>query len=42
MEDSETPTGTCAVLVTGKERTLVANVSAANKFKPDHLDKPVC
>ncbi|EGD75309.1 adenosine kinase b [Salpingoeca rosetta] len=40
MEDESTPTGTCAVLVTGKERTLVANISAANNYKLDHLEKP--
>jgi adenosine kinase len=29
---SEKPTGTCAVLVTGHERSLVANIAAAEKF----------
>jgi len=33
------PTGTCAVLVTGKERSLVAHLSAANLFTVEHLDK---
>jgi len=32
------PTGTCAVLVTGNERSLVAHLSAANLFTVDHLD----
>ena len=40
MEDESTPTGLCAVLVTGKERTLVANISAANNYKIEHLSKP--
>lgn len=30
-------TGTCAVLITGNERSLVANLSAANTYKEDHL-----
>jgi len=34
------PTGTCAVLITGKERSLVAHLSAANLFTVDHLDHP--
>eukprot|EP00049_Salpingoeca_infusionum_P017178 m.352018 g.352018 ORF g.352018 m.352018 type:complete len:345 (+) comp16422_c0_seq1:74-1108(+) len=40
MEDDTTPTGTCAVLVTGSERTLVANISAANNYKEEHLSEP--
>lgn len=40
MVDETTPTGTCAVLVHGGERSLVANLAAANKFTPDHLDTP--
>ncbi|CAM9580895.1 unnamed protein product [Heterosigma akashiwo] len=32
------PTGTCAVLVKGGERSLVANLAAANHFVPAHLD----
>lgn len=39
MEDETTATGTCAVLITGSERTLCANISAANNFKPSHLEK---
>ena len=31
MKDASTPTGTCAVLVTGSERSLCANLAAANK-----------
>jgi adenosine kinase len=38
MEDEETPTGTCAVLVKDGERSLVANLAAANNFKPSHLE----
>eukprot|EP00053_Salpingoeca_punica_P003361 m.42757 g.42757 ORF g.42757 m.42757 type:complete len:345 (+) comp12136_c0_seq2:79-1113(+) len=38
LEDETTPTGTCACLVTGRERTLVANISAANMFKIAHLE----
>eukprot|EP00486_Rosalina_sp_Unknown_P000808 CAMPEP_0201564980 /NCGR_PEP_ID=MMETSP0190_2-20130828/3752_1 /ASSEMBLY_ACC=CAM_ASM_000263 /TAXON_ID=37353 /ORGANISM="Rosalina sp." /LENGTH=352 /DNA_ID=CAMNT_0047981893 /DNA_START=92 /DNA_END=1150 /DNA_ORIENTATION=+ len=36
MIDESTPTGTCAVCITDKERSLVANLAAANKFKIDH------
>ena len=37
MED-EAATGTCAVLITGNNRSLVANISAANNYKESHLD----
>lgn len=37
LEDASTPTGTCAVLVTGTDRSLVANISAANNYKETHL-----
>jgi adenosine kinase len=37
MVDSKTPTGTCAVLIKDKERSLIANLSAANNYKIDHL-----
>eukprot|EP00741_Cyanophora_paradoxa_P001633 tig00000498_g1584.t1 len=37
---SEHPTGTCAVLITGNNRSLIANLSAANHYKLDHLQKP--
>eukprot|EP00746_Dinoflagellata_sp_MGD_P010718 gnl/MRDRNA2_/MRDRNA2_122252_c0_seq1.p1 gnl/MRDRNA2_/MRDRNA2_122252_c0~~gnl/MRDRNA2_/MRDRNA2_122252_c0_seq1.p1 ORF type:complete len:478 (-),score=117.95 gnl/MRDRNA2_/MRDRNA2_122252_c0_seq1:103-1536(-) len=37
MVDSGTPTGTCAVCIVDKERSLVANLSAANNYKVDHL-----
>lgn len=31
-------TGTCAVLINGGERSLVANLAAANTFSPSHLE----
>jgi adenosine kinase len=34
------PTGTCGVLITGKNRSLVANLSAANSYKLEHLQAP--
>eukprot|EP00117_Sycon_ciliatum_P037681 scpid77799/ scgid6209/ Adenosine kinase; Adenosine 5&apos len=37
--DESTPTGTCAVLITGKNRSMVANLAAANCYKKDHLDQ---
>ncbi|EAY86759.1 hypothetical protein OsI_08139 [Oryza sativa Indica Group] len=39
-EDEAAPTGTCAVCVVGGERSLVANLSAANCYKSEHLKKP--
>jgi len=36
-EDEEHATGTCATLIVDKERSLVANLSAANHYKIDHL-----
>ncbi|XP_015120776.1 adenosine kinase 2 [Diachasma alloeum] len=33
-------TGTCGVLITGKNRSLCANLAAANCFSPHHLDDP--
>ncbi|CAG9333002.1 unnamed protein product [Blepharisma stoltei] len=35
--DNATPTGTCAVLLHEKERSLIANLGAANNFDIDHL-----
>ncbi len=32
------PTGACAVLVHNAERSLVANLAAANTFSVSHLD----
>lgn len=36
MVDAATPTGTCATLITGIERSLCTNLSAANNYKVDH------
>jgi sugar/nucleoside kinase (ribokinase family) len=38
--DEATPTGTCAVLVNEGERSLIANLSAANTYKHAHTMKP--
>jgi adenosine kinase len=35
--DEETPTGSCAVLVHKKERTLCANLAACVKYRVEHL-----
>lgn len=41
MIDPSTPTGTCAVcVVPGGERSLVANLAAANNMKLAHVQKP--
>jgi adenosine kinase len=40
LEDAETPTGTCAVLVKDGERSLIANLAAANNYKNDHFQTP--
>lgn len=40
MSDASTPTGTCGVCVVGGERTLVANLAAANNYKVDHVQLP--
>ena len=40
MKDPTTPTGTCAALIVGGERALVANLAAANNFRPSHLATP--
>lgn len=37
-KDAETPTGTCAVLVKDQERSLIANLAAANKYQIDHME----
>lgn len=37
MVDKSIPTGTCAVCITGNDRSLVANLSAANNYKETHL-----
>ncbi|EIE21409.1 adenosine kinase isoform 1T-like protein [Coccomyxa subellipsoidea C-169] len=38
--DTSTPTGTCATAVMGGERSLVANLAAANNYKVDHVKQP--
>ncbi|XP_061088371.1 adenosine kinase-like isoform X2 [Conger conger] len=39
FEQSEEPTGTCAACITGDNRSLVANLAAANCYKKEqHLD----
>jgi sugar/nucleoside kinase (ribokinase family) len=38
QESAEYPTGKCAVLITGHDRSLVTNLEAANHFTVDHLD----
>merc|ERR1712166_1334678 len=38
MVDKAVPTGTCAVCITGNDRSLVANLSAANNYKVSHLE----
>lgn len=40
--DSETATGTCAVLIENTERSLVANLAAANNYKKSHFDTDEC
>merc|ERR1711959_691288 len=40
MVDKTIPTGTCAVCITGNDRSLVANLSAANNYKASHLKEP--
>ncbi|KAJ1271887.1 hypothetical protein BS78_06G160100 [Paspalum vaginatum] len=39
-EDENAPTGTCAVCIVGGERSLIANLSAANCYKSEHLKEP--
>jgi adenosine kinase len=39
-EDAKTPTGSCAVLINKKERSLIANLAAANNYKTTHLLRP--
>jgi adenosine kinase len=39
-ESMEAPTGTCAVLITGNERSLVTNLAAANAYKHAHVETP--
>lgn len=41
LEKEDVATGTCAVCVVDSERSLVANLSAANHFHHDHLESEV-
>eukprot|EP01105_Mastigella_eilhardi_P012214 TRINITY_DN2802_c0_g1_i1.p1 TRINITY_DN2802_c0_g1~~TRINITY_DN2802_c0_g1_i1.p1 ORF type:complete len:550 (-),score=182.50 TRINITY_DN2802_c0_g1_i1:91-1740(-) len=41
METTAEPTGVCAVLVTDKERNLVTNLGAAEKFQHNHYLSPL-
>ncbi|PWN49494.1 Ribokinase-like protein [Violaceomyces palustris] len=38
--DKETPTGSCAVVITGHDRSLCTNLGAAEKFNKSHLETP--
>jgi adenosine kinase len=40
QKNKTVPTGTCAVLINGGERSLVANLAAANTFTASHLEEP--
>ena len=40
MVVEDKPTGTCAVVITEKVRSLVANLGAANSYKIAHLQEP--
>jgi adenosine kinase len=40
LVDENTPTGTCAVLITDKERSLCTNLGAANNYKKAHIESP--
>lgn len=42
LESEKAQTGTCAVLIKDKERALIANLSAANEYKPEgHMDTEI-
>lgn len=40
MIQESTATGKCAAIITGKHRSLVTDLAAANEFKASHLQKP--
>jgi len=40
LEDDKVATGLCAVLITGRHRSMVTNLLAANEYKEDHLTRP--
>lgn len=37
LQDAAVPTGTCACLITGNDRSLVTNLAAANNYQEEHL-----
>ena len=37
LKDPTTPTGKCAVVITGQDRSLVTDLQAANNYKVEHL-----
>jgi len=41
QEDPSAPTGICAVLITGNNRSMVARLAAANNYKKDHFDSEI-
>ncbi|KZZ93936.1 Adenosine kinase [Ascosphaera apis ARSEF 7405] len=38
--DEKEPTGRCGVIITGKNRSLITHLAAANEYKLDHLQSP--
>ena len=38
LKDATTPTGTCAALIVNHDRSLVANLAAANNYKHEHFE----
>ena len=40
LKDEKTPTGKCAVVITGHNRSLVTDLQAANCYKLEHLKAP--
>jgi len=40
LVDEKEVTGTCAVLITHKERSLCTNLGAANNYKKSHIESP--
>ena len=38
QKSSQHPTGKCAVLITGQDRSLVTKLDAANHFTPAHFE----
>jgi adenosine kinase len=40
LVDPETPTGVCALLINGHNRSMVTDLRAANKYQSSHLEQP--